>query len=244
MMRLLKNIVWIFFGKVIWSLIPKGSFKNWLRVLSFRLFEHFSFKTFVSHGEVVVIAGCWNILTVINWSECVGPTGKVIIIEANDLSYDVLKIELDRRSKLDNVTLVHKAAWNCKEQLVFEVADRPGSNKLKDCQTFYSTLIGRYLEEKTVDADTIDNILKEIGVDSVDHVHVTINGAEIEAIEGMQYTLSKNGTRIFILSETLHVQDKQPVTAKVVRMLQDRGYIVSFATHMPKSPDPIYGVKS
>jgi FkbM family methyltransferase len=229
--------------KIIWKLFSNSRMKNWIRIKGFYLFHDLPKNILVSKGDVVLHAGCWQIETVREWSQSVGPEGKVIIIEANDYSYKLLTQELElRKRKLNNVTLIHNAVWNKKDKLTLEKADRSGSHKIKEAQTYYETNIGEYINESIVEANTIGNILNEQKVQHIDHFHITINGAEVEALEGIDKRFLKQGTRVFVYCETLITGTKETVTNRVVDRLENYGFKVVFHIHMPKQPNPVYGI--
>lgn len=243
MKRRAKEIFWVFLSGFV-RLVPREKDKNVMRGLLFRLLHKLPPKILANPGETVVHAGCWSIETIRKWHNSVGPEGTVVIIEANDSSYDTLKAELEDRYKhFRNVTLVHKAAWNKKEKVTVDEYDRPGSNKIAEARTYYEFDIGQYKRKKLVEADTIDNILTDIGIEKVDHVHLTINGAELEAIKGMVNTLETEGVRIFVMCETILNETNRMVTGKACRILMSRGLNTWCHNYMPLRPDHIYGIK-
>ena len=44
----------------------------------------------------------------------------------------------------------------------------------------------------SIEVDKLDNILRELGIVNVDFITIEINGAEIEALEGMRETLNQD----------------------------------------------------
>jgi len=100
------------FFRLIWRALSNSRLKNWLRIRGFYLFHELPKNILVSKGDVVLHAGCWQIETVREWSQSVGSEGKVIIVEANDYSFNLLTKELElRKRKLNNVTLIHSAGY-------------------------------------------------------------------------------------------------------------------------------------
>ncbi len=239
MKRLLSLVLRIF-----WKSNLTQKYINPIRKVYFKFNGDMPKHQYVSKGETVLHAGCWQIETIRGWSQSVGPDGKVVIIEADDYSHELLTKELElRKTKLSNVILVHNAVWNKKEKLVLEEADRPGSNKIKNAKTYYKTDIGNYINEIWVDANTISNILSEQNINHVDHFHLTINGAELEALEGIDKKFFKKRTRIIVYSETLNEETNESVTSSVADKLKSNKFKVFCSSNMPKHPDIIYGVK-
>lgn len=102
--------------------------------------------------------------------------------------------------------------------------------------------IGEYVNEISVEADTIGNILNERQINHVDHYHITINGAELEAIEGIDKSFLKKGTRFLVYCETLIKDTNETVTNKVIEQLKENGLKVLAHVSMPKHPNIVYGI--
>jgi FkbM family methyltransferase len=243
--KVMKRVMYRFY-KLLWRLKFNLRTKNQLRLFGFYYFrDNISKKYIVNKGETVLHAGCWQIETVRDWSLSVGKKGKVIIVEANSHSFSLLEQDLyQRRMKLSNVILVNKAIWNKKKELVMKVADRPGSNRIDDTQTKYKSDIGTYLTDDIVQADTISNILDEIDVKHVDHFHLTVNGAEVEAIDAIDRKFLKKGVRLFTYCETILPDKQEMATDLIVSKMKKLGFKAVAHSHMPNSPDPIYGIIS
>ena len=241
----MKRVIFLFY-KLLWRLKLNFRTKNRLRFFGFKYFhDNIPKKYIVNKGETILHAGCWKIETIGYWSSSVGKKGKVIIVEANPYSFHLLEQDLyQRRMKLSNVILINKAIWNKKKKLVMKVADRPGSNRINDTQTKYKSDIGTYLTDDIVQADTISNILDEIDVKHVDHFHLTVNGAEVEAIDAIDRKFLKNGVRLFTYCETILPDNHQMATDLIVNKMKKISFKVVAHSHMPSSPDPIYGIIS
>lgn len=214
--------------------LPEGRTKCWLRGAAFRIVPHLPQPALVNRGDVVVQAGCWRIETVEEWSKLVGPEGRVVVVEADGTNADILDIEIGRR-ELENVTLVQRAVWNEATSVTLEVSEVSKRNKLKEAQTYTPRNPKEHYDaEKEVPGDTIDNILTEVDAEDVDHVHFTISGAEIEAIEGMAETLQRGPVRLFVRAILLHEDQDEPINERVARMLRDEGLKAVLAKREPE----------
>ncbi len=194
--------------------------RHFLRKLNMRIFSTLPITMCAKRSETVMQCGCWRIETVMRWVEAVGGKGTVIVVEADDLNCMILDVERKRR-RLHNVIIVNKALMDKKGRVTFMYSDNSPTNQVKDLPTYGTAPRSEY-KEKTVEADTLDNILAEIGIDSVDHIHFTISGAEFLALDGMK-TLLKPGLRIFSRSTCLHHADDQPVRKEVVQKMRSLG---------------------
>ena len=211
----------------------EGRKKFWLRRLALRLYTRPPRIAFVNSGDTVLHAGVWRIETVEDWAECVGPEGHVIIIEADPQNAKILEIEKTRRG-LDNTTIVNKAVWDKPEEIELLVSQISCRNKLRKSETYLPERPNdSFPEEKLVDADTIDNIIRDVGVDSVDHIHIQVSGAEIEAIRGMEETLRQSEIRVWMRAIHILEDSERPANEKVAEMLRNRGMTVVHAKEEP-----------
>lgn len=226
------TLLWRLVGEVFYSL-PEGRLKSRLREAYFKVDTQLPKRGMVNRGDVVVQVGCWRTETIEDWSELVGPNGHVIAIEADAANADILATEITRR-QLDNVTLIRKAVWRSPTTVELQVSDVSARNKLKHSQTYSPRQSPEnYDREAEVPADSIDRIVREAGVGPVDHVHMTVSGAEIEALQGMTETLQTPGIRLFVRAILCHEEDDAPVNQKVARLLRSRGLNATLARREP-----------
>jgi FkbM family methyltransferase len=117
-----------------------------------------------------------------------GRTGKVVIIEPDARSVKELRSMLDR-SGLANTLVVEKAAWSETTLLRLYVDDAHPASNFSDGAKNYSDQRMQQYHSVQVEADSIDNILRELQIGQVDLVSVTTNGAEREILEGLEETI-------------------------------------------------------
>jgi FkbM family methyltransferase len=149
------------------------------------------FKQAVEPGDVVLDVGGYLGYFTLLAARAAGPEGRVIVVEANPQSQELLERNIDRNGFAERVT----TRWTA-------VAAEPGT------ATFYwdasdgstsglarpENLGGTY--EVTV--ATIDSLLE--GEPPLDVVKIDIEGGEVGALAGMQETLAaaKPGLKLFI----------------------------------------------
>ena len=135
-------------------------------------------------GDTVLDIGAYVGMFTIKASKAVGPTGRVIAIEPSPENYALLK----RNCKgLGNVTLIRKAIWssNGVERLYYSKS--PAAN----------SLVTSWKDYVEVETTTLDNLMRELGLDNVDFIKLDAEGAELDVLKGAGETMSK-GTRIVI----------------------------------------------
>ena len=118
-------------------------------------------------------------------------------------------------NKLKNVTVIQKGLWSKKDRLKFYLKPVPGGHSLV-------THKDSAIQITEVEVDTLDNILRELGVDRVNFIKMDIEGAEIEALKGMADTLGNNDVKLAIAS--YHKVDGQPTYKTIIPMMREMGF--------------------
>ena len=141
----------------------------------------------IKKGETVVELGAFYGFGTMKLSDMVGNKGKVIAIEADKKNFQILKKNIDMNN-ISNVVTVNKGVWN-----------ESGKGTLYKIKNQGNSLVPEFLKNNSkdeIDIYTLDNILISNNLDSVDLISMEINGAEIEALQGMEKILSQNKLRI------------------------------------------------
>ena len=131
-------------------------------------------------------------------SKRVGANGKVIAIEADPSNFEMLNrnIELNR---LENITTMNYAAFSKETKLKLYL---PAG----DIFTKYNTIMSNWIwvkpEDKYVEvnANTLDNLLQQIGIKQVNWIKIDVEGAEFEVLKGA-HDLLLNTKNIVLLME-------------------------------------------
>jgi FkbM family methyltransferase len=139
--------------------------------------EQFSPKT----GDIVIDVGAAFGFYAIMASKRVGQQGKVIAIEPQPDSFGMLNRNI-KLNKLANIVTLNYAVSS-------------GKTKVK-LYSSYSTIAERagqglqsYVE---VSADTLDNLLRQVGIDEVNWIKVDVEGAELDVLKGAVGILSRS----------------------------------------------------
>lgn len=156
--------------------------------------------------------------TVLDVGACIGDTtvpmaikagneGTTIAVEPEPSNVRFLKANT---SRLNNVWIVEKAAWNHKEILRFNVHSTPTGHSIVD----------KFKDYIEVQADTLDNIVKNW--DKIDFAKMDVQGAELQVLEGAKEMLKK--TRKIVV-ET-HYFGEKALYPKVCNFLKAEGFTV------------------
>jgi FkbM family methyltransferase len=131
-------------------------------------------------GDVIIDIGAGRGEDMLTFSNAVGPTGRVIAVEAHPLSFAILK-SFCRLNGLTNAAPLHLA-----------LMDRPGTVHIAGSESAWdesAVQVGNEPAGIEVRADTLDNLCIEQGVREIAFLKMNIEGAERQALPGMEATL-------------------------------------------------------
>jgi len=121
-------------------------------------------------------------------AKVVGDGGLVVAFEPMPNNYRAL-IEGTKLNDLNNVIALDKAAWNKKCELRLFVAPSTYTSSIKtDFSLGYVKVV----------AETIDNVVKSLGIKRVDWIKVDVEKAEIEVLQGAQNTLENYSPKLVV----------------------------------------------
>ncbi len=195
-------------------------------------------------GDTVVLGGCYQLDTIRQFLEVVGPHGRIVAIEANGEIVERLERDIAADPQLrhaTNITLVAKGIWDKKGTATFianaddyPALDKIASDKVREF-SYSKVETTRQIE---IEVDSLDNILSDVGVKKVDYVALTINDAELLALDGVDQLIRDNpNVRFFMNSHCPYP------CSEVKQKLIDKGYKV-FASPIPDSGlDKIYAFR-
>jgi FkbM family methyltransferase len=164
-------------------------------------------------GDVVVDAGAWTGHFTLVAARMVGKRGRVIAIEPQKLMCERLE-ERMRHLGMKNVTVVNSALFDRTSKLAVPFRNDPGFNVFSAGKEAETT--------ETVVLRTLDDILNSLNIDQVNFVKMDIEGAEIEALYGMQNTLSS--MHPFVAIASYHWRDGGTTSTRVEEILRSNNY--------------------
>ncbi|MDB4470712.1 FkbM family methyltransferase [Deltaproteobacteria bacterium] len=164
-------------------------------------------------GGTIIEAGAYVGYKAVSFSRQVGLDGRVVAIELNPDNFELLRRNIVD-NQLDSITTpVHCAVWNKDGQV-------PMMSKTRMKNTIVDTDELPLEYSDTAPAKTLDTIIDEYALETVDFLNLQLNGAEIEAIEGLQRNFHKV-RYINIISR--HHREGELVVDIAKRMLEERG---------------------
>jgi FkbM family methyltransferase len=140
--------------------------------------------------------------------------GAVVSIEAHPGNFNALKRNIELNG-LTNVIAVNLACWSKNGHLrLFRDSSSTATSSYSVTKKFQGDHI-------TIDAKTLDDILKELKIDIVNFMKIDIEGAEPEVLRGAEELLSQ-GKILKIIFEG----DRKEIADECITLLEQRGYTV------------------
>ena len=136
-------------------------------------------------GETFVDIGAYMGYGTLRLAQLLGPDAKIVVAEADSDALELLRRNI-KVNNLHNVTIVPKAMWKSSGSLKFYRTARQ-ANSLID-SVLGTTDSSHTSHQIEVETDTVDHVLQQFG-GTAGLVSITVNGAEVEVLEGMKNTL-------------------------------------------------------
>ena len=140
--------------------------------------------------------------------------GRVIAVEASESCYQRLTRNIFENN-ISNVIPLHRAVWNCETVIDLKTGHAQGNSAFEDIA------LGQDIQK--VRTITIDGLVKDQGLEKVDVISLTLNGAELEAIDGAYEVLSKYRPRI--RAAGWYLRDNEPIWVHLTRRLEPLNYM-------------------
>jgi FkbM family methyltransferase len=154
----------------------------------------------VKSGETVILGGVFSDEYVKDYANIVGTNGKIVVVEANPENIKRLK---KKCNMLKQVTFLNKALWHKKGKTSFLLASAEqaqGYNRIDDetIAKFPENLVNE-VKQITIDTCSLNDIRSEMKLDTVHQINLTINGAELRALDSFDQIQKLNpNVRIYI----------------------------------------------
>lgn len=186
-------------------------------VLRDRLTDLFMFR----HDDIIMNCGAYAGYGDLRVSEYL-PNGKIIAIEAKKECYDLLKENIGKNA-VGNILALNHAVWNKNETIDLNTGELQANTLVSDVSFFDPT--GRNNPSREIiEAVTLDSLADRLSLKKLDFISLTLNGAEVEVIDGMKEVLSNFAPRIRLAG--WYWRGKEPVWKLCSEKLKKHNYEV------------------
>lgn len=156
-------------------------------------------KTVVQIGAPVDTLGSGR-SRAMHFALCTGSTGKAVIIEPDSTSKKLFERHRDQRN-MPQIEFVRSGAWSEKKTLRFYIDPKhPATNFTQGVRNYSPEEMAAY-QLIELEADTVDNILANLNIETPFLVSITTNGAEPDILKGLTKTM-ENGLTYICLART------------------------------------------
>lgn len=167
-------------------------------------------------GDVIVDIGAFHGFGTMRMAEHIGSSGRLIALEANPVSLKLLRKNISAND-FSNICIAPKAASNVAvSQGKFYFDGIPTGNSLR--ADVLENLGVTNIKEIEVPIDTGDNILRHFNIEQVNHISITINGGEPEALQGLSRTI-RSSPRMTISMPGWYFRDGKRLDATLKEQL-------------------------
>ena len=205
--------------------LPEGPLKHAIRRRMLSVQHRLPRPLLVNRGDTLILVGTPNPGTVRRYSRLAGRRGRVVVVEADAANVLVLEGALESLPRA-NTTIVPLGAWNERATVAFlrspissdhriAVSGMSHDNDYRAENTAY--------ERVEIQVDTLDRILSGIGVSRANALVVTVNGAELQVLEGASALLRAHSPRVFAKGHARNAEGR-PINAAICQLLEQHGY--------------------
>jgi len=164
-------------------------------------------------GDMVVDAGAYNGLSTIYAALKVGPKGKVVAIEPDPYTRQILTRNINL-NHLKNVIIVAKGLYSKPTKMNFDVQGI--GSRLQIYNQNIPTI-------NTIRVDSLDNILlKDLKINKVDFIQMDIEGAEVEALKGCKKIVMLNKGIQFAIA-SYHIVNGERTSHQLEKIFESYG---------------------
>ena len=226
--------------------LGEGKAKEVVRRVILQYKQNVPREFMINRGDVVIQVGTPQVETIERIANCIGPNGRAIIIEPEQANVIRLRKRL-KEIACNNIEVVQKAAWHEASHLEFLVSQKwSGNHRLKNDAIVHDNDLrereeGGDYQVTWVEADTVENIARQMNIHQANYIEITVNGAEFQVLQGVGALLQQT-KRLFVKGHAREKGSQQPINIKIQKFLADHGFQTQ-RTKPVRSHSQEWGVK-
>lgn len=180
----------------------------------YEIIEGYLRKASIKKGDTVIDCGAYQGSFTVLASKLVGKNGKIIAFEPDPENYKKLLHNL-KINNVSNAITLNKGLWNSTTELYFKKDSKGSTFIVNPTPDLGESLI-------TVPVVSLDEELKNLGVQKVNFIKADVEGSEIELIKGSEKTLLNNHVNLAIAS--YHQINGENTSKALEKILKKMGY--------------------
>lgn len=193
----------------------------------------------VRKGDTAVLVGVVPTGEIWEMVRLVGPKGRVVAVEPFPESVAAIE-ERALACGVSNLAIVPKGAWSKSgKQTLYIHPQFAGSHIVLDSGAKHDRAMDPQGYAGTVDIEVerLDDLLAEAGIPNPDFIKITVMGAEMQVLNGMDRLLQTT-PRLWVKAHSL--VDGEPANLVISRLLRERGYrtVITRGNQGPRGERP------
>lgn len=177
----------------------------------------------IAKGDTVVQVGAVGKGEIWDMLRLVGPSGRVIAVEAAPDNVAEIRERIERES-IKNLTVIPKGAWSERTTQTLYMHPRyRGSHIMLDSGARHDRAMDpdNYAQAVNVECEPLDDLLQARGISHVDFIKITVMGAEMQVLRGMDRLL-RTTPKLWVKAHALY--EGRPANQAISKLLRERGY--------------------
>jgi FkbM family methyltransferase len=203
-------------------LLPEGRAKDFVRQALLKVQNSVPTELAVNAGDTVVQIGTPWPSTMRRFRRAIGDTGKLIIFEAMPANAKRLR-DAVAESRFNNVTIFEGAAFSSRRSGKMMVSPHVGDHKISVSGVRMDNdlrEINVRMDEIAVEFHCIDDVLHDMGINEINYLSFTVNGAELEVLKGAEETLKRSRNIRVYSKGHARLENGQPINTLIKPYLQ------------------------
>jgi len=219
---------------------PRHRFGLQSLAFAHRLAPQLSEECSVAPGEALAYVGFYRSDYALALAAKLDPSSRLVLVEADPQNYERLVAGLAGHPAGNRIHAINLALWKGPGTVPFEIYRDPGRAEFNRISiTTGAADYGGASAVIDVPCDSFDHVFERFP--DVRHVYVAINGAELEALEGMQGYLRTPGASVWIKSPFRNRATQRRMSEEVAEVLGGHGMKVVTARKPRPDPNPDMG---
>ncbi|QKX03915.1 FkbM family methyltransferase [Aquimarina sp. TRL1] len=212
-------------------IVPKPYF-NFSKDKLFASIERIACQYYIpKKGDVILDIGAGIGTETLYFYEKTAHQGQIYSVEASAASHSRLE-SLCKKNKIDISENLHLAITDSNQKVWIEESD-----------TYQVDAVNKEAKGIAVDGVTLDHLITERNIHTIDFLKVNIEGSELQMIEGMQKAI-KITKNIAVSCHDFLFDDQRNIKKTMAEFLENNGFLVTYNTTGHEVVDSwIYGTQ-
>lgn len=200
--------------------LPEGNLKHFIRTQIINVRTGLPKELMINQGDTVVQIGIWRTSTALRIAKSVGSQGKILIVEISGNAIADVQSALEKAG-YSNFQIINKGAWEHPGNIELIEEVQPSATRIDTGRLHPEA--GENSTSTLVEVDTIENMCSTAGINAIDYIEITINGAELHALKGMG-ALLQSTKRLWVAGLTRDAKTGLPLNHEIASYLKSHGF--------------------